>query len=614
MPAPAPTLDAPVRSADAPGTLAYVSPQPLAVKQIVTRADGMEVATLEGPLVVFTDPSRPDLHGDYFDKSTDFGLLSDNGIAALPAYYQHGFDEHFGTKRIGPAEVYFAKADGTPVDSAADAFAVWASYQLELRTDYERHLLEMAEAGKMGQSSGAVAHLVKHVQVRTEDGHSAWRITDWPLGEASLTPTPAEPTTSAVPAAKLFADWQAKQVPAAPKAAPSTPEASTPEPTTTPHTAMSATAKTVEQAAPPQALAAGLSDAQRDEIKDLVSSSMSDAMKTFLEEQKPGAPSYPVNVSSTDTTKGAPAILNERGDSDEMQAYKYWLKTGRESAEFKASNATDMNIGTDEDGGFAVPTGHYNDIVTRRDERLLARSVGAMQIPGVGTTVNVPVDAEDDGEFVATNEAADSDLDAPAIGQVPMTLVTYSKRVVLSRELLNDETSNLLNFITRKVADGAAKTHNSLLITEVLANGTAFGTTASATALAAGELEQAIDDDDLYFYIENDTDACWIMRPSTFGPITSITGNDRLYAEQQQGSRANRSLLGYEVKHSNKVEAYGTASNKFALFGNFGNVGFRDGPQMQVLRDEYSLAVKRQVVFHYYFRTVYKVLQSEGVG
>jgi HK97 family phage major capsid protein len=75
-----------------------------------------------------------------------------------------------------------------------------------------------------------------------------------------------------------------------------------------------------------------------------------------------------------------------------------------------------------------------------------------MKIPGQGTTVNVPVDNEADGEFVSTNEAAEFDLDAPATAQVAMTLVKYSKQIKISYELLEDEDANLLAFLSDFVA------------------------------------------------------------------------------------------------------------------------------------------------------------------
>lgn len=135
-----------------------------------------------GYLVRFGSPDDPDLEGDYFDASTDFG-----DIKTSPVYYQHGLDKSLKTRRLGQATL------------KVDEFGVWAETQLELRDEYERFIYGMAEAGKMGWSSGTASHLVEREQTG-----KAWHIKHWPLGlDASLTPTPAEPRNAAVPLKSL---------------------------------------------------------------------------------------------------------------------------------------------------------------------------------------------------------------------------------------------------------------------------------------------------------------------------------------------------------------------------------------------------------------------------
>ena len=59
---------------------------------------------------------------------------------------------------------------------------------LNMRDAYEEWVGEMAQKGVLSWSSGAVSHMVR---IDWEDG----RIRSWPIGEFSLTPTPAEPRT-----------------------------------------------------------------------------------------------------------------------------------------------------------------------------------------------------------------------------------------------------------------------------------------------------------------------------------------------------------------------------------------------------------------------------------
>ena len=126
-------------------------------------------------------------------------------------------------------------------------------------------------------------------------------------------------------------------------------------------------------------------------------------------------------------------LKTKLGDSEE-RALAHFVRSGDGSGlrELRASNDTDMNVGTDADGGYAVPTGHYQGIIARRDDAMLANTLGVRRIPGKGTTVNVPIDGEADGEFVSTAEGSDHDRDAPSLGTVAMTLVRYTKKIQLS--------------------------------------------------------------------------------------------------------------------------------------------------------------------------------------
>ena len=135
-----------------------------------------------GYLVRYSTADDPDLEGDFFDAETDFGDLKTS-----PVYYQHGLDRTLKTRRLGVAEL------------SSDEFGVWASVQLSMRDEYEKFIYDMAEAGKMGWSSGTASHLVER-----ENAGKAWHIKHWPLGiDASLTPTPAEPRNAAVPLKSL---------------------------------------------------------------------------------------------------------------------------------------------------------------------------------------------------------------------------------------------------------------------------------------------------------------------------------------------------------------------------------------------------------------------------
>jgi HK97 family phage major capsid protein len=334
-------------------------------------------------------------------------------------------------------------------------------------------------------------------------------------------------------------------------------------------------------------------------------------------------------ISASLAKRQAPVMLQQPLGDSEYRRIANFIRTGDksgleeddpgaftargvEAVEVRASNDTTMNITTAADGGNAVPTGHFQGIVARRDESMLAQKLGVMNIPGKGTTVNVPVDNEADGEFVSTAESAAYDRDAPALDQKAMTLVKYTKKVDLTVELLEDEDSRLMSFLDDFVGRGMAKTHNDLLLIEVAANGTSLKTFASATAIAAGEPEDIVFQNDLSEYLDDAGSVAWVMRAPTFGDIASITGSDRLYAETPGGSFM-KEILGYPVEYSAKAAA-AAASAKSVYFGNWNFVGKREAPSFSLIRDPYSRAGNGELILHYMFRTVYAVLIAEAIG
>jgi HK97 family phage major capsid protein len=309
----------------------------------------------------------------------------------------------------------------------------------------------------------------------------------------------------------------------------------------------------------------------------------------------------------------APAHHRRPTPDTEEGLFDRWLRRGEPSVanELRASNATDMNIGTAADGGVLVPTGFYNQIIARRDEQALHPQVGVMRIVGKGTTTDVPVDNEADGEFVVTNEVTENDLDAPALTKVSLTKLSYTKQIKISAELLADEDSNLLEFLPEWVARGWAKTYNSLLITEALANGTAALTLDSATAIGAAEIpelayKQASD------YAEG---SVWIMKRATEGYIRGLaSSNQFLFNPTPAGSdRGRPEIWGFPVFNTEKMTGI-QASAKSMIFGNFRFMGMYEDPGLTFVRDPYSLAYLRQIRLLYHFRVDFGVLQAEAIN
>lgn len=147
---------------------------------------------VQGWLVRFTDEDTPDLEGEYFSKATDFDFVDGERTAI---YYHHGGDETLGPRKIGDGALRMMDA------------GVWIDGQLALRDEYEKMLYERGiEPGRMGFSSGTAPHLVERVP---SEGKATW-LKRWPLRmDASITPTPAEPSTRVLTLKAYMAQAQA---------------------------------------------------------------------------------------------------------------------------------------------------------------------------------------------------------------------------------------------------------------------------------------------------------------------------------------------------------------------------------------------------------------------
>ena len=132
-----------------------------------------------GYLVRFSTEKDPDLSGEFFTAKTYFGPRNGDGADML---FHHGISLKTGLE--GLADHLFA-----PVKARKDDIGIWVEAVLDVRDQYEKAVLEMAEQGKLGWSSGTAKHMIR----RAETGE----IKRWPIIEASLTPTPAEPRNGA---------------------------------------------------------------------------------------------------------------------------------------------------------------------------------------------------------------------------------------------------------------------------------------------------------------------------------------------------------------------------------------------------------------------------------
>ncbi len=116
----------------------------------------------------------PDVEGDSFLKSTDFGLKDGQ---ALPILFHHGLDRDMGATPIGSGTV------------RRDSAGLWLEGWLSKRAKYLALIMKMASEGLLGFSSGADPDSVERVPIVGKAHQFAIKV--WHIKEASLTPLPA---------------------------------------------------------------------------------------------------------------------------------------------------------------------------------------------------------------------------------------------------------------------------------------------------------------------------------------------------------------------------------------------------------------------------------------
>lgn len=151
-----------------------------------TKLDNGKVK-VEGYLVSFSGKDQKDLDGDYFPSDCFYGPANGDGADIL---FHHGIPVKKGLENLS-GHIF-----SSPVKTKKDEIGIWAEAVLDQSNAYEKAVAELVEAGKIKWSSGSTGRLVR----KEKDG----KITRWPIIEASLTHTPANPFTTQVATIKAF--------------------------------------------------------------------------------------------------------------------------------------------------------------------------------------------------------------------------------------------------------------------------------------------------------------------------------------------------------------------------------------------------------------------------
>ena len=511
-----------------------------------------------GYLVRHTSAAAADLQGDYFTSESELGFYKE-----VPVLYHHGMDKSVGRRVIGLANL------------VRDDIGLWVEAQLAMRDEYEKEIYMLAEKGKLGWSSGAVAHMVEREQKNTG---TAW-VKTWWVAEASLTPTPAEPKNIADTI--KISDVTIKQSESNDDELPQETEIEVSEAASVDNTIFS-------------------EDTIMDDndTKDIAELKASIAALTAQ-----------INAPAVEAAKMAAVVKTRGGDHDGGQAFKHWVRTGQmnyytkgNEQDWSSTKTNALNETTTTEGGILVPEGLYTSIIAKRDEMSIIRSNGAMVIQTNLDTVQVPVEnarmttaiVAESGSYVAAEPTFTSNV-------VP--IYKFGNQLRLTDELVADEQTNIMGYLANGLGRAFGLMENQYCIAGtgssqprgLLTGGTAAITAASTTAITAAELIS------LYHalpepYTTNPSEVVFMTRNATLGALRALASSSVFtFNLQPQGDQGAQQLYGHKVAVSGYMQAPTTGLKSLLVTNLAAGYIFIERAGMVMQRNPYLLQATGQV-------------------
>lgn len=586
-----------------------------------------------GYLVVFGDPEHTDLSRfrDFFTRETDFGLEED-GTGKSIVLYHHGQDPVLGARRLGVAHLKLTDV------------GVWAEAQLALRDEYERQLIRLIEAGKMGWSSGTAGHLVRRVP---QPNGSHW-IAQWWLGlDASITPTPAEPRTTVLP----LKSWLADREPAVKALGwPSAAEAHRTGPAATPHD-LSDDNKEHPMDKQLQEIVAQAAQAAADAAAKSVLAKLTETPAN----QSPGyagddgdqAPTTKIFNAVYVSRFGEPdaaykAVMTDIlgrdfrqalydqarlfarylrfGDSEMTTAERALLRTqifpeptlksliesGADVREIKAiQNETQGTL-----GGYAVPPSVQTEIIRRLPGLTAVRGQGArVHLLQNTNSTEFPVYTGGDNAYVGALRGAWAGEGALppernfTLGQVTVVAHVYTFKIPMTQNMVED-TANLVNLVVEDISTTMSLDEDAAFLTGdgvgkptgILPGGlnahglkeVNSGAAGAVTAAGVKKLKHGVAK-------QYRRDGVWVAETDTFAAIEALTEGSGTPAFPEMSEKEElRGRPYFEIEAMPSV-----AANTYPLiYGNMNGYWIVERPGMTIVRFQDSATGINRVEFH----------------
>lgn len=274
-------------------------------------------------------------------------------------------------------------------------------------------------------------------------------------------------------------------------------------------------------------------------------------------------------------------------------AFSNFLRGKTTSADYDMLNQRAQQEGVDSKGGFLVPDSWTNAILAMLPEVSTIRN--DITVRRTKSTVNIPTDT-DEISMAWIDELGDYPLVDQNFGNKQLSAYKMGGIVLLSREVIADNTYDLQNYIVGKLSRGIAATEAAAFVKGdgvKKPRGIVLDANVGKTTAAAGTITRS-DLVDMVFSVpaEYRAGAKWRVSDAfAKACVNLVDANGRpLWYDGDMRNGVPASLIGYPVEITNDLDNDLSAAKVPALFGNFKTyvAADRGGIYIQTLRERYA--------------------------
>lgn len=561
--------------------------------------------------------------GEFFSERTNpESEYTKSGF--LHVDFEHGFDpDKIGNHKnnvLGYVDWKTARRDKT---------GLYVERVLNRRHEYMQWLEELIEEGLIGNSSEAIPELVE----KAVNGE----ILRWGLRRDTLTVTPMEPrmlSQNAVTAIKHLAEIapQLKSI-----------LNITDEPTQEPQVMGLGEDKAVLETETDTTKNAGQPlPAKEIEMADNEQVEKTTEVKGFEIDYDKLATMVAEKLDTPAPSKAVPAVIHAEnlGDPDPYKALVKWskgenakglgalksnikgtnLRISENTITFEWNNTKAIKAALQEDtageGGNLVPNDFFPRIIAKRDEGAIARKAGAQVFSTTRDYLDIPTENASMSDFTVVAEEGAVSESEPTFGNAQAHVYNFRRLVKVSEELLEDDGTNLGEFLSDATGRAMALAENNYTLVGtgssepqgVYVGGSVGYTFADTNAITAAEIAA------LYWTLGEPyhEEATWNMRGATMGALQALTGNPFSFLTTPVADTFKNMFYGNKPYYlSDKVAAIATGA-KTIMIGNWRFYALVERRQITFSRNPYLYQANGQVGLFWGMRFGGVVLQSEA--